>query len=69
MSEFLVVAPADWTALKVADSGMAMETIQTASYQTLNEMLRIVGMITDLQQVAECRVIDGDTFFVRLIDA
>lgn len=67
MSDFLVIVPNGWIKVDVIQSGMSVETIRTASSQTMDEMLRIAGIITENQNVQEFRVLDEDSFFIRVL--
>ena len=67
MSDFLLVAPEGWTQVEVTATGMSIETIRTASSQTIDEMLRIAGIITEEQSVQEFRLLDENSFFIRVL--
>jgi hypothetical protein len=67
MSEFLVVIPEGWTQVDVTASGMSLEVIRAASSQTMDEMLRIAGIITAEQSVQEFRILDENSFFIRVL--
>jgi hypothetical protein len=46
---------------------MGVETIRTASNQTMDEMLRIAGIISENQSVQEFRILDENSFFIRVL--
>jgi hypothetical protein len=66
MSDFILVVPAGWTRFDVPATGMSADTIITASMQTITEMLRIAGLITETDIVQEARIFDNEIFIVRL---